>query len=79
MMPDDASSDDDSQDESGDEKVENKTFTKGSFKEPMERLSTAPRKLCSKLNNEGKISLLLDKVLNEYNVIGHMTTHGGRL
>ena len=44
----------------------------------MERLSTALRELRSKLNNTGEISVLLDKVLNEYNVIAHMTTHGVR-
>ena len=59
-------------------KVEKKTFTKGSIKEPMERLSSALSKLHSKLNIRGEISLLLDKVLNEYNVIAHMTTHGGQ-
>ena len=44
----------------------------------MERLSTALSKLCSKLNNRGDNYHLLDKVLNEYNVIAHMKTHGGQ-
>ena len=62
MMPDDANSDDDSQDESGDKKAETKTFTKGSFKEPMERLSTALDKLRFKLKKiQAKFLFFLTK------------------
>ena len=57
MMPDVADSDGGSQDENGEEKVKKKTFTKRSIKEPIERLLTALRKLCFKLNNTGKKSL----------------------
>ena len=78
MMPDDAASDDDSQDESRDGKVEKKTFTKGSFKEPMKGLLTALSRLCSTLDNRGEHSLLLDEVLIQYNVIADMTTNGER-
>ena len=77
-MPDDTDSDDDSQDESEDGKVEKKTFTKGLFKEPMEGLSTALSRLRSTLDNRGENSLLLDKVLIQYNVIADMTTHEER-
>ena len=78
MIQDDAERDDDSQEECCDERVEKKTFTKISFKEPMKRLLTALSKLRNKLSNRHDISLLLDKVLNEYNDIAEMTTHGGR-
>ena len=46
-----ASSDDDGVDDYEEERVEKKGFTKKSFKEPLEKLSTALSTLCSTLEN----------------------------
>ena len=78
MMPHDVATDDDSQEKCRDEKAEKTTFTKRSFKEPMEGLSTALSKLRSTLDSRSKNSLLLNEVLVQYNVIANMTTHGER-
>ena len=56
-----------------------KKFTKRQFKELMECLSSAIGQLRVNLNNTKKNSLLLDKIMNEYNGIARMTSHGGQL
>ena len=74
-----ASSDDDGVDDCEEERVEKKGFTKKSFKEPMEKLSTALSTLCSTLENGRDNCLVVNEVLTQYNILAEMTKHRKRV
>ena len=76
VMSEVASSDDSGRDGIEERRVEKKGFTKASFKEPMEKLSTALCTLCSTLENGHENCLVVNKILTQYNVLAEMTNHG---